>query len=163
MEFVRKGPEYAEELSEYLYTIWHEVFDPLMPYETAEYIFQAWTNPDAIRKAMAEGYEFGYVYKDCERLGLYSYHIQNDGRFYISKLYYEPQYRGKGLGNEALQKMISIAKENGCSEIYLNVFYKNERAFKAYIRAGLTDYRRYSEDIGGGYSREDYVMSMKLR
>lgn len=162
MEFVRKGPEDAEELSEYLHPIWHEVFDPLMPYEEAEYIFTTWTNPDAIRKAMSEGYEFGYVYRDSERLGLYSFHIQDDGRFYINKLYYEPQFRGKGLGNEALRKMISIARANGCSEVYLNVYYRNERAFKAYLRAGLTDYYRYSEDIGGGYSREDYIMSMRL-
>ena len=162
MEFVRKRPEDAEELSEYLHPIWHEVFDPLMPYEEAEYIFTTWTNPDAIRKAMSDGYEFGYVYRDSERLGLYSYHLQDDKRFYINKLYYEPQFRGKGFGNEALRKMISIARENECSEVYLNVYYRNERAFKAYLRAGLTDCYRCSEDIGGGYSREDYIMSMKL-
>ncbi len=162
MEFVRKGPEDAEELSAYLHPIWHEVFDPLMPYEEAEYIFQTWTNPDAIREAMSEGYEFGYVYEGSDRLGLYSYRIQDDGRFYVNKLYYEPRFRGKGLGHEALLKMLSIARENGCSEAYLNVYYRNEKAFRAYIRAGFTDYYRYSGDIGGGHTREDYVMSMRL-
>jgi len=36
MEFVSKGPEDAEELSDYLHPIWHEVFDPMMPCEEAE-------------------------------------------------------------------------------------------------------------------------------
>ncbi len=162
MEFVRKGPEDAEELNAYLHPIWHEVFDVMMPAEEAEYIFQTWTSPEAIREAMSEGYEFGYVYDGFERLGLYSFRIQDDGRFYINKIYLEPRFRGKGLGHEALGKMISIARENGCSEAYLNVYYRNEKAFKAYVRAGFTHYYRYSEDIGGGYPREDYVMSMKL-
>ncbi len=162
MEFIRKDQDDAVELNEYLHPIWHEVFDSLMPPEEAEYIFQTWTCPDAIKKAMSEGYEFGYIFNGSERLGLYSFHIQDDGKFYINKLYLEPQFRGKGLGHEALMKMISMARENGCSEVCLNVYYKNEKAFKAYIRAGLTDYYRFSEDIGGGYTREDYVMSMKL-
>ena len=110
----------AGELSEYLHPIWHEVFDPLMPYEEAEYIFTTWTNPDAIRKAMSDGYEFGYVYKDSMRLGLYSFHIQDDKRFYINKLYYEPRFRGTGLGNEVLRKMISIGGRTDALRYALN-------------------------------------------
>ena len=162
MEFVRKGPDDAEELSEYLHPIWHEVFDPLMPPEEAEYIFSTWTNPDAIRESIGHGYEFGYVYKDGERLGLYSYHIQDDGRFYINKLYLEPRFRGRGLGHEALLSMFDIARENGCSEVYLNVYYHNQRAFKAYLRAGMTDYYRCLQMIGDGVIRNDYVMRMAL-
>ena len=91
MEFIKKGPESATELSDYLYPIWHEVFDQLMPWDEAEYVFRAWTTPDKIVKAMSEGYEFGYVLDDGVRLGLYSYRIQDDGRFYINKLYFAHQ------------------------------------------------------------------------
>ena len=161
MEFVRKGPEDAAEMSEYLHPIWHEVFDPLMPWDEAEYIFNAWTTPDAIIKAMSEGYEFGYVYDEGSRLGLYSYRIQNDGRFYINKLYYEPGYRGRGLGIKAINMMLDIARSNGCREAYLNVYYKNEKAIDTYKRAGMTGYR-HREPVGGGYYRDDYIMSVKL-
>lgn len=162
MEFVPISPPQAEELSDYLHPIWHEVFDPLMPSEEAEYIFQSWTNPDAVRDAISEGYEYGYILVGDERIGLYSYRIQDDGRFYINKLYLEADFRGKGFGHEALMKMVSTARSEGCSGVYLNVYYRNKRAFDAYIRAGLTDYHRYREDIGHGYIRDDYVMSMKF-
>lgn len=161
MEFIKKGPESAAELSDYLYPIWHEVFDQLMPWDEAEYVFRAWTTPDKIVKAMSEGYEFGYVLDDGVRLGLYSYRIQDDGRFYINKLYFESKYRGKGLGSKAIGKMFDIARSEGCNEVYLNVYYKNGKAIKAYERAGMTGYR-HKESIGNGYYRDDYIMSAQL-
>jgi len=162
MEFVEKGPEDAVELSEYLYPIWHEVFDPLMPWEEAEYIFRAWTNPEAIVEAMYKDYVFGYVFCEGSHIGLYSYRLQEDGRFYINKLYLEKEFRGKGLGSEAIRMMMDLARSSGCSEVYLNVYYRNEKAIAAYKRAGMTGYR-YKESIGNGYYRDDYIMSVKLR
>jgi len=162
MEFVEKGPEDAAEMSEYLYPIWHEVFDRLMPWDEAEYIFRAWTTPETIVKAMSEGYVFGYLFSDGSRIGLYSYRLLDDGRFYINKLYLEKDYRGRGLGSEAIREMMDMARANGCSEVFLNVYYRNERAIEAYKRAGMTGYR-YRESIGNGYFRDDYVMSVKLR
>ena len=61
MEFQERGPVHAAELSEYLYPIWHEVFDQLMPWDEAEYVFRTWTEPDVIVKAMSDGYRFGYI------------------------------------------------------------------------------------------------------
>ncbi len=163
MEFVKKGPEDAEELSGYLYPLWHGVYDPMITWEEAEYIFRIWTEPDIIRESMSAGYEYGYIFHEGERIGLYSFHVQDDGRFYINKIYLEEMFRGKGLGNKALQKMIDLARSSGCSKAYLNVYYDNEKAFKAYIRAGFTDYYRDKEDIGNGYYRDDYIMSMDLQ
>jgi len=162
MEFISKGPEDAAEMSEYLYPIWHEVFDPLMPWEEAEYVFRAWTTPEAIVRAMSEGYEFGYILEEGERIGLYSYRIQDDGRFYINKLYLESRHRGKGLGSRAIGMMLDTARSAGCHEVYLNVYYRNDRAIEAYKRAGMTGYR-HKESIGNGYYRDDYIMSMRIR
>ena len=162
MEFVRKGQDDAEELSEYLHPIWLEVFDPLMSPGEAEYKFMAWSNPDEIRASMRDGHEFGYIFEEGERIGLYSYHVQDDGRFYISKLYLEKRYRGRGLGRKALDMMFSIARENGCTEAYLNVFHNNDHAFRMYLKAGMTDYSRYRESAGNGYYRDGYTMRMKL-
>lgn len=161
MEFIRKGPQDVNELSEYLYPIWHEVFDVLMPWDEAEYVFRSWNAPEAIVESMANGYEFGYIIESGVRIGLYSYRIQDDGRFYINKLYLESSSRGKGLGSQAIQLMLDTARSNGCKEAYLNVYYKNEGAIKAYKKAGMSGYR-HKESIGNGYYRDDYVMSVKL-
>ena len=161
MEFVGKGPEHAAELSGYLYPIWHDVFDSLMPWDEAEYVFNSWNTPDAIVRAMSDGYEFGYIREGGIRIGLYSYRIQDDGRFCINKLYLERGYRGKGLGTIAIRMMFDIARSNGCGEAYLSVYYKNSDAIKAYERAGMTGHR-HRESIGSGYFRDEYVMSIIL-
>lgn len=164
MEFRKCGPNDTEELSAYLHPIWHEVFDPIMvdgP-DTAEYIFSTWMNPDAVRRDMENGYEYGYVYDSNTRLGLYSWHLQDDGRFYINKLYLEPQFRGKGLGHEALTEMFDIARSRGCSEAYLNVYFWNQRAVRAYERAGMHLKYRCLQMIGDGVTRNDLIMSIVL-
>lgn len=164
MEFIACGPEKSGELSEYLHPMWHEVFDDMMVggAEEAEYIFTTWTNPQAIRESIEHGYEYGYVMRDGVRIGLYSFRLQEDGRFYINKLYLEPPYRGKGIGNEALMLMMDIARGKGCNEIYLNVYYGNKRAIKAYERAGFDHAYRCLQNIGNGITRNDYVMSRSL-
>ena len=63
---------------------------------------------------------------------------------------------------ESEDETLDIARRNGCSEVYLNVYYHNQRAFKAYVRAGMTDYYRCLQMIGDGVIRNDYVMRMAL-
>ncbi len=164
MKFVKCGAEKAEELSTYLHPIWHEVFDPMMTGgpDEAEYIFSNWMNPDSVKKDMEHGYEYGFIEESGVRIGLYSWHIQDDGRFYINKLYLQPEYRGKGLGNKALLSMFDLARENNCKEAFLNVYYWNERAIKAYERAGMHLEYRCLQMIGNGVARNDYIMGIAL-
>ena|GEM_PF-4836558 len=42
------------------------------------------------------------------------------------------------------------------------MYYHNQRAFKAYLREGMTDYYRCLQMIGDGVIRNDYVMRMAL-
>ncbi len=164
MKFEKCGAGDTEALNSYLHPIWHEVFDPIMVEgpEAAEYIFATWMNPSAIAKDMEKGYKYGFIEESGTRIGLYSWHIQDDGKFYINKLYLEPAFRGKGLGNRALLAMFDIAREHGCSEAYLNVYYYNERAIKAYLRAGMHVKYRCLQMIGNGITRNDYIMSVDL-
>lgn len=162
MKFISKGMDDAEELSEYLHPIWCEVFGPLMSPGEAEYKFNSWYDPEGIRNMFSEGYEIGYIFEDDTRVGLYSYNIQDDGRFHISKLYLEKAYRGKGLGRRALEMMFDIARDSGCTEAYLEVYHSNTRAFEMYLKAGMTDYTRYREEAGNGYYRDGYTMVKHL-
>lgn len=164
MKFVRCDADRSQELCTYLHPIWHEVFDPIMTDgpDQVEYIFKTWMNPDALVNDMEHGYEYGFIEESDTRIGLYSWHIQDDGRFYINKLYLEPSFRGKGLGNKALLSMFDVAREHGCGEAYLNVYYWNERAIRAYQRAGMHLEYRCLQMIGDGVTRNDYIMGIAL-
>jgi ribosomal protein S18 acetylase RimI-like enzyme len=111
---------------------------------------------------ISEGYEIGYIIENGERIGLYSFRIEGDSRFHISKLYLEQRFRGRGLGRKALEMMFDIARENGCTQAYLEVYHNNKIAFDMYLKAGMTDYHRYRESAGNGYYRDGYTMIKHL-
>lgn len=154
----------CKEMSDYLHPIWHGVFDGMMPggYDEAEYIFRKWTSPEAIRQSMEERYEYGYILANGERIGLYSYRILDDGRFYINKIYLEPEFRGKGYGKQALTEMFATAKENGCREAFLNVYRYNERAIAVYLKCGMEFWYRCLGRLGNGITRDDWLMRIFL-
>lgn len=49
----------------------------------------------------------------------------------------EPTYRDKGIGKQAIQQMIIMAKNNGVHVITLNVRVENLRAKKVYTNCGF--------------------------
>lgn len=51
-----------------------------------------------------------------------------------------PQFRGMGLSKQLLDKVESIAKENDCCKITLEVLENNHRAKKVYMAFGFEGY-----------------------
>jgi ribosomal protein S18 acetylase RimI-like enzyme len=57
---------------------------------------------------------------------------------------------------------MAIAERLCVKEIYLYVFRKNEKAVRAYRRAGFVVVRAEVTEAGDGYYYDDYVMSYTL-
>lgn len=57
----------------------------------------------------------------------------------------EPAYRGKGIGKQAIQQAISLAKGDGVHVITLNVRTANVRAQKVYSACGFTIKQRFQK------------------
>lgn len=47
------------------------------------------------------------------------------------------KYRGKGIGSALLKDIRKVAKENGCTDLYLTVNEENENAIKMYEKFGM--------------------------
>lgn len=56
---------------------------------------------------------------------------------YLGFMFVKPEHRGKGINQLILDQLISWSKDQGVSEIRLDVYDKNESAVKAYEKAGF--------------------------
>jgi len=73
-----------------------------------------------------------------------------------------PQYRGKGLARQLLDKAESVARDSGTNRIALQVEEVNEVAFKTYQRNGYIEVdRRPYVHFPGSDDTGDYVLMWK--
>lgn len=66
---------------------------------------------------------------------------------YIDDLCVDENIRGKHIGSELYNRVLSFAKENGCYNVTLNVWSCNESAMKFYEKMGLTPQKVGMEKI----------------
>lgn len=75
---------------------------------------------------------------------------------------YNPEYWGKGYGNESMNLILSFAFRNlNLKRVELNTFDFNERAQKCYLKAGFKEVgrRRQARFIDGQY-HDDIIMDI---
>lgn len=75
--------------------------------------------------------------------------LRHKGR--IWGMYITPDYRGQGLGEQLLQRLLEIAKEDAhCEQVLLSVATTNQAAYGLYLKAGFlrygTEYRALKLD-----------------
>ena len=63
--------------------------------------------------------------------------LTNIKTLYIDDLCVDEKFRGKGIGKELYEAALSLAKENGCYNLTLNVWSCNESAMRFYESMGL--------------------------
>ena len=56
---------------------------------------------------------------------------------YLGFMFVKPEYRGQGINQSIVEKLINWSKEKGISEIRLDVYDQNESAVKAYEKVGF--------------------------
>jgi len=94
------------------------------------------TNPE-VGKAFfifVDGHIAGYLILS------YGFSFEHNGRYYfVDELYIKPEFRQKGLGNEAMQFVEKFAQQNGVQVIYLEVEKHNLGGLKLYNKMGYSD------------------------
>jgi GNAT superfamily N-acetyltransferase len=61
----------------------------------------------------------------------------------LDELFLLPQFRGLGLGSEAIAFAISLCKQDGVAALHLEADHFNERAHDLYLRLGFKDHKRH--------------------
>lgn len=64
--------------------------------------------------------------------------LKHDQHAYLGFMFVEPAFRGLGVNKLIMESLMDWSKEQGISDFYLDVYYQNEAAIKAYEKVGFT-------------------------
>lgn len=81
---------------------------------------------------------------------------------HLHKLYLLPECHGRGLGSQALTRLLDQARSRGARRLSLRVNRANHPAIRCYERNGFRIERQLVAEIGGGFVMDDYWMVAKL-
>jgi len=164
LSIVSAQPEDAEAIAEMALDIWRRHYYPdVLTQDEIEHFWNRMYRPEAIRSEMGRGVVYERIMLDGEMVGFLAYHHHLEQmRMRLNKLYLLPQFHGRGYGASALAHVKAVAARLGAREIYLYVFRKNDRAVRAYLRAGFVIVRAEIAEGSDGFYYDDYVMCCTL-
>ena len=144
--------------------IWHEYFGPMIPAEALDHIIENVQSKQAITSQIEDGYDYYLVESsENEHAGYFAISIaSNKNELVLSKLYFLPSERGKGLGRNVINHLENVAKDHGIERITLTVFEKNVQAMQIYESMGFTVSGSIFKNLGNGVELTDYTMEKKV-
>ena len=163
MEFVRLHPgDFGgiAGMSQMATAIVREHFDPLIGKAQNDYMLAMFQSENAIKEQLENGYRYYFVRSEGQNLGFVAFYPKGSS-LYLSKFYLYRDQRGKGYARRMMDFVVREARNEGLTGIELNV-NKNNSACRAYEHFGFSVVRAETNDIGGGFSMDDYVYRLEL-
>ncbi|MCO5725578.1 GNAT family N-acetyltransferase [Robiginitalea marina] len=154
-------PEDAREIAGLASTIWREHYTPIIGKAQVEYMLERFQSAAAIADQIKGGMQYYLILSGGHAVGYLAFEKQGEGLF-LSKIYLLNEFRGKGLGREAMEFISREARDRGCSTISLTVNKNNTRSIAAYEGMGFKKKEALVMDIGGGFVMDDYRMEKAL-
>lgn len=147
-----------KELANLASDIWHEYWTEILSPEQIDYMVENFQSEHAIKKQIEnENYSYYFIVENGENAGYFGVSDKSDHLF-LSKLYISKNYRRKGLGSKAFEKIKEIA---GSRKIQLTVNKYNSNTIKAYKKWGFKTVNSVVTDIGQGFVMDDYIMEYR--
>lgn len=162
--FLPAHTEDAPAISEMALGIWQQHYWPdILTSAELDFFFERSYKPSTLVENMASGAVYEWIVKNDRKIGFLSYEPRpEENRMRLGKLYVAPEFHGQGYGAAALARIREAALQLGRSEVELYVFRRNQKAIKAYQRAGFVIDRADCFDAGGGFVYDDYIMVLRL-
>lgn len=161
-KFIEIKIEEIPKLAKLTSSIWHEYWTQILSPEQIDYMVDKFQSEKAILEQYKnENYTYYYINEDNQNIGYFGLSNKKDYLF-LSKLYISKDYRHKGLGTKAFEKIKEIAKNKGYKSIQLTVNKYNTNTISAYDKWGFKTIDSVVTDIGSGFVMDDYIMEYKL-
>lgn len=144
--------------------VWPKTFAGIIAPGQIDYMMDMMYSERALKEQMdVLGHHYLLVKEGDEWLGYLSYETDYCGKPWtkVHKIYVHSDTQGKGVGRFLIDAAGAIAKENGNTELSLNV-NRHNNAIAFYRRMGFEIIKTEDIDIGNGFQMNDYVMNKKL-
>ena len=144
--------------------IWREHYPAIISDEQIVYMLECFQSKAAIRKQIDDDYHYALILIDGRAAGYLAVQPDPDEKaLFLSKIYLCQGMRGRGGGHAASEYITQLARDKGCSRIWLTVNRMNRSAIKAYERWGFSITGEVVADIGEGFVMDDYRMEKQLQ
>ena len=157
MDINFKKVEYIDikELASLACAIWHEYWTCILSPEQIDYMVENFQSEKAMKNQVEnENYTYYFITANNKNIGYFGISDKNEYLF-LSKLYIKKEYKHKGIGQIAFEKINEIA--NG-QRIILTVNKHNTNTINAYKKWGFKTIDSVVTDIGNGFVMDDYIM-----
>ncbi len=143
--------------------IWHEHYDSIIGIAQVNYMLQKFQSEAAIAQQTKEGMLYKIALWDENPVGYYAVKKEPEiGKLFLSKVYIDKAYRGKGIATVMLRDILDIAQEENLSRIYLTVNKNNKSSIAVYEKMGFQKVDEVKADIGDGFFMDDYIMEQEI-
>lgn len=145
------------------YRIWHAHYPAMISVEQIDYMLERGYTRQVIMDEIANQSVIWLAIKSAGTMvGFASLGPYAAQTMKLHKLYLLPEYHGTGIGARALAEVERIAREKNARRLVLNVNKYNDKAIRAYQRAGWSVAEEVVADIGNGFVMDDYLMEKPL-
>jgi GNAT superfamily N-acetyltransferase len=140
-------------------SIWHRVYPEIIPTAQIDYMLGRMYAEPVILSEMQQGTIWEWARANSLPVGFLSHSPSPDrSRLLLHKLYLDPDWHGRGLGQQMLQHILDHARQAGFQTVELRVNRNNRPALRAYYRAGFIVERPHCADIGSGFLMDDFIL-----
>lgn len=141
--------------------IWWQVYPSIIGEAQLRYMLERMYALPTIRAEIEAGVEYVLLSLASRPVGFYALeHRPETAR--LHKLYLDVDAHGQGLGQRMIAHAAERARDRGARFMDLTVNKNNQRAIRAYKRAGFKIVQSLVLDIGQGYVMDDYRMCLPL-
>lgn len=143
--------------------IWNQHYVPIIGQSQVDYMLKKFQSKEAIQDQIDSGYEYFLLTSDDQHAGyLGLIPDEPQGKLMISKIYIDPEARGRGYGNELLKFSLTLCKKRAFKAVWLTVNKNNSETIAWYKKRGFSIIEAIKMDIGNNYFMDDYVMELPM-
>lgn len=157
-------PDDIPTLCSLAHRIWHAHYPGIITTEQIDYMLGRFFRPEQLREELARGAIWELASLGGTPVGFIACLLETSPslRLKLSKLYLISELHGRGLGQQLLARVSTLAAAHGAHEIHLTVNKRNTKALRAYERAGFKRTAEVVTDIGQGYVMDDYILTRRV-
>lgn len=144
-------PEEIRQVADLAKEIWTPHYLPIIGREQVDYMLSTLQSETAIQEQIRNGMKYFLMENQA---GYFAYERKPDHLF-LSKIYVQEKFRGKGIARRAIAWM-QATESPPC--IRLTVNRHNTGSLKAYHRLGFQTVAEQVTDIGRGFVMDDFVL-----
>ncbi len=137
--------------------IWMPHYIAIISAEQIAYMLDLFQSQSAILHDMAHGYTYDIAFCGDEPCGYCAVRDDGDTHF-LSKLYVEDEYRGRGIARALVERAVRRAQSKRAACLKLVCNKRNTGSLAAYARLGFSVTGECVTQLGNGYVMDDYQL-----